>query len=57
MRIVIFCVVISLISTEDGYHRYLCKSNENEKGTVFSYINSLLSYLSFRYSGKNQEFY
>ena len=37
MKTIIFCVVISLISTEDGYHRYLCKSNENEKGTVFSY--------------------
>lgn len=37
MKTVIFCVVISLLSTNDGYNAYLCKTNENKKGTVYSY--------------------
>ena len=37
MKTIIFCVVISLISNKDGYQGYLCKTDKNEKGTVYSF--------------------
>ena len=30
-------MVISLVSAQDGYYGYLCKTDKNEKGTVYSY--------------------
>ncbi len=31
MKTIIFCVVISLVSAQDGYQGYLCKTDKNEK--------------------------
>ncbi len=39
MRSVIFCVVISMLSTTNGVNEYLCKSNNNVKGRVYSHVN------------------
>jgi hypothetical protein len=38
MRCVIFCVVISFLSTTNDVNEYLCKSDNNIKGRVFSHI-------------------
>jgi len=37
MKTIIFCVVISLVSAQDGYNGYLCKTDKNQKGTVYSF--------------------
>ncbi len=39
MRSVIFCVVISILSTTNETNEYLCKDNNNLKGRVFTQID------------------
>ena len=38
MKTIIFCVVISVLSTTNETNEYLCKDNNNLKGRVFTPI-------------------